>query len=281
MAGHRSPSSRAFTLVELLVVIGIIGLLVGILLPSLSRARQQANATKCAANLRQIVTAAHMYANDNKGKIVPGAVQVAGPPINADPLTYTLWWGEIIWGTGPFTHERGFLSPYLGQGTSTDERRNLTLCPTMVDTSPLWNLISTDPRNASLAYNHYGANQSLNGYGAKGGKLSRVRNSTQVVWFADGAQMKALEGVRVPEPWLNPPNSTNHPTVHARHAQRTANVAWVDGHVSAEPVRFFAVRPNYSAAPVATLAERENWAVGDLDVDLDPATIESFKSWND
>jgi prepilin-type processing-associated H-X9-DG protein/prepilin-type N-terminal cleavage/methylation domain-containing protein len=259
-----------FTLVELLVVIGIIALLVGILLPALGRAREQANATACAANLRQVVTAATMYANDNKGKIVPGAVLVS-----TAPLTYTLWWGEIVWGTGPFSHGRGFLSPYFDGGGSAEERK-ITLCPSFNDTSSLWNLIATDPRNASLAYNHYGANQSLNGYGARGGKLSRVRRPTEIAWFADTAQMVSMEGCRAPEPWLNGPTSTNPPTLHARHRGRVANVAWVDGHVSAEKVRFYPSHP--SGRP---FADRQQMAVGDLDSDGDPATAEHFVSWTE
>jgi prepilin-type N-terminal cleavage/methylation domain-containing protein len=63
---------KAFTLVELLVVIGIIAVLIGVLLPALSKARKQAQLTVCMSNQKQLVAALLMYCGDNKGAFPGG-----------------------------------------------------------------------------------------------------------------------------------------------------------------------------------------------------------------
>lgn len=66
---HNVSSNHAFTLVELLVVIGIIAVLIAILLPALNRARQQANMVKCSATLKQFMTAVQTRAAERRGWI--------------------------------------------------------------------------------------------------------------------------------------------------------------------------------------------------------------------
>src|SRR5829696_218742 len=63
---------RAFTLVELLVVIGIIAILIGILLPTVARARESARRASCLSNLRQVGMAMRFYAHDNRDQVPLG-----------------------------------------------------------------------------------------------------------------------------------------------------------------------------------------------------------------
>src|SRR5690242_17534102 len=79
--------ARAFTLVELLVVIAIIAVLLAILLPVLSGAREYARQAKCASNMRQIVLAMLMYANDNEGTLpIPGMPPRPAYEMSAIPI---------------------------------------------------------------------------------------------------------------------------------------------------------------------------------------------------
>jgi prepilin-type processing-associated H-X9-DG protein/prepilin-type N-terminal cleavage/methylation domain-containing protein len=81
MSNYRTRQRSAFTLVELLVVIGIIAVLIGILLPALQRARESANALKCASNLRSIGQGLSIYVAENKGTY-PAAYIYNGMRIN-------------------------------------------------------------------------------------------------------------------------------------------------------------------------------------------------------
>ena len=76
---ERRSCRTGFTLVELLIVIGIIVALVALLLPALSAAREQARRTQCMSNLRNLTSAWMMYANEHHGEVCLGSSKLGSP----------------------------------------------------------------------------------------------------------------------------------------------------------------------------------------------------------
>jgi prepilin-type N-terminal cleavage/methylation domain-containing protein/prepilin-type processing-associated H-X9-DG protein len=124
----RSHPKQGFTLVELLVVIGIIALLVGILLPVLTGVRRSAMSVKCMSNLRQCGQALLLYAHNNKGALIPircggGAPNSSGPnepsQLIAQAIEYDLYGFTYGSATNDATHSTSaawwmnFLAKYM------------------------------------------------------------------------------------------------------------------------------------------------------------------------
>jgi prepilin-type N-terminal cleavage/methylation domain-containing protein len=130
----RCRRRHAFTLVELLVVIGIIAVLIGILLPTLNKARQRAKVVQCESNLRQYIIGLRMYADSNHDTMLEyynasndtsGVLQTSysglsdtttvnhsstyhpsGPTDTATPTT--------LWGVGRLWQQKYILAPQCG-----------------------------------------------------------------------------------------------------------------------------------------------------------------------
>jgi prepilin-type N-terminal cleavage/methylation domain-containing protein/prepilin-type processing-associated H-X9-DG protein len=121
-----APMKRnAFTLVELLVVIGIIALLISVLLPALSKAREAANSAKCALNMKQIGTALVMYANDNKGYL-PANVITPGSQVSRRTIGR---FHNIVTQLVGNKHLSGTIGSGSGEGQSLATGSGVFYCP--------------------------------------------------------------------------------------------------------------------------------------------------------
>jgi prepilin-type N-terminal cleavage/methylation domain-containing protein/prepilin-type processing-associated H-X9-DG protein len=132
LQSRRVAPVGGFTLVELLVVIGIIAVLMSILLPALSRAREHANAVTCLSNLRQIMAGVHSYASDT-GYVVPGQwLQTADNPLPPDQtLDGNEYWCTILVNGGYLTAPDG--SRHGSANQAGPQRNSVFHCPSGIE----------------------------------------------------------------------------------------------------------------------------------------------------
>ncbi|HEV7301147.1 MAG TPA: prepilin-type N-terminal cleavage/methylation domain-containing protein [Tepidisphaeraceae bacterium] len=227
-------NKNGFTLVELLVVIGIIALLISILLPALNKARIAAYTTACMSNQRQILLAIQMYANDDKGNYPADRVLLPNP--NNLATTANFEW---------------FTKPFVGKymATQTDLPHYTTskifFCPATDFTTS-----ATQPRlyggNLGIGYNcHPDARlwkPDRSSPGRPPAKLGTIREPSQMLVLADVGAGTTL-GTANNNRWVQSYNGSGAATLSTTYATNPAfeamsyrhglrgNVGFADGHV--------------------------------------------------
>jgi prepilin-type N-terminal cleavage/methylation domain-containing protein len=191
-AGRGRRVSRGFTLVELLVVIGIIALLISILMPALSRAREQANQVKCLSNVRQIGTALYMYANDNRGFYPFGA---RGDVVAMEDWIY--WQPSNPRGTTN-TVDQSPIAKYIGNFSP-----ELLRCPSdPIDTHKKW--FNGESYDYSYTMNEYFESNAMRSpamwpqYGGRLVKLGAIKNASNKVLVAEEDMVSINDGLFAP-----------------------------------------------------------------------------------
>jgi prepilin-type N-terminal cleavage/methylation domain-containing protein/prepilin-type processing-associated H-X9-DG protein len=125
------PRGAGFTLVELLVVVGIISLLISVLMPALAKARASAERTRCMANLRQVGFAMQMYRNEHRNTLFPSGNY--GYWDDASGKALSPWNSLAYWGTAylPYAIQNG---GYDGAGAEAvvQHGRSLWRCPSSI-----------------------------------------------------------------------------------------------------------------------------------------------------
>lgn len=170
----RRHQNHAFTLVELLVVIGIIAVLVAMLLPALNKARRSAMDTACLSNLRQIGLGLTMYAADNNGAIAPGEWD----SWSTNPTDYVYW----------FT----LINPYVGGKGNTYNSANVAT-PAIATVSKVFTCPAATVDHGVI---HYSSNPIVMGRqseitahpGLPVLKMTSLRETERLVMVMDGVQ---------------------------------------------------------------------------------------------
>lgn len=214
----RNAHDRAFTLVELLISIGIIGLLIGILMPALFKARQAGRKTLCLSNLRSLAIAQAMYAAENKNLLVV-----------ADDGSHNIQGSWI-----------GLLTPYAGKPL-------VRICPE--DTSPFFDqpsIATGNPvlRTTSYAINNY-VSPTHSPLAEPVRRITQVKHSSRVIQFvelaesgsyavADHIHVQLFYSSAVPHLTLTRINAQMPVGRHGgtrRQWSGVLNYAFLDGHV--------------------------------------------------
>jgi prepilin-type N-terminal cleavage/methylation domain-containing protein/prepilin-type processing-associated H-X9-DG protein len=249
--------SRGFTLVELLVVIGIIVLLVGILLPVLGRARERARAIQCASNISQIYKACLMYANENRG-VLPIPAGSLDREMTPSQLEHC---GIRVEELGWLNYREGALWPYVS--ASVEARQELFLCPS--DAEPrfarqyIFPKANPDrPRNFSYNFSGFMHNGYMSPNGPRTGlQLSRIRRPAHkiVVMEQDMPGMPngfPFTGYTASNPG-DPPGPPIIVFLTCRHMGK-ANEGFADGHVEL-------IDPNVFNGTSPDMLQVEGWHV--------------------
>ncbi len=215
---RRLDSAEAFSLVELIVVIGIMALLAGLVVPAVEVLREKGKETACANNLRQWGTAMGMYLDENRGVF----------PTDGASGDEAVWYNLLpqYIGVEPFStlSARG-KAPCPGIGKS------VYVCPSQaIDSELLAKYTGGSQTTYALSYAmNYWINAPKEDVSlSKRMRLSQVKHSDQFVVFSETFD-KTLKSVDA-----NPENKSITSAPDFRHRRRV-NVVFADGHVA--PVR--------------------------------------------